>query len=326
MRKTKALLFIFSLFFMVGASLAEESDEQILVSSSQALKLGAYTQVRYTHWEGGHDGFRIKRTRVGLKGEIVKNINFSLQIDATKSTILLDSRVGISFSPESELAFGQFKVPFSLENLTSTSLLDTINRSQTVEKLCPGRDIGSGGRDIGVTFSGKYSRAEYTVGIFNGSGINKYDDNDEKDVALRLVLYPVSSVGVGISYYDGKYSSDSGASPERRDRTGVDIYFTEGPLTVKGEYIFARDGRIDRNGWYVQGNYYLIQEKTQAIIKYDVLDRNRDIQGDRLEVITLGLNWFFYKKTKFQINYEYHKEGLTKSNESVILAQFQAGF
>jgi len=311
---------------LVRVSIAGEGSEQFPVFSGSAMKLGAYTQVRYTHWERSHDGFRIRRARVGLKGEILKNINYSLQVDATKSTILLDARVGISFSQQTELNFGQFKVPFSLENLTSSSLLDTINRSQTVEKLCPGRDIGAAGRDIGVTFNGRASWIEYSLGIFNGSGINKTDDNDQKDVAVRLVLYPVSSLGLGLSYYDGKYSSYSGASLERRDRTGIDMFYIQGPLSVKGEYIFARDGQFERYGWYIQGGYYLIQEKTQVIVKYDFLNRNRDIQEDRLEVITLGLNWFFSKKTKFQINYEYHKDRLTKTNESVILAQFQAGF
>lgn len=326
LRKRKTFLLIFSLLVLAGASAAGKGSEEFPVFSGSAMKLGAYTQVRYTHWEKSHDGFRIKRARVGLKGEILKNINYSLQVDVTKSTILLDARVGISFSPQTELNFGQFKVPFSLESLTSTSLLDTINRSQTVEKLCPGRDIGAGGRDIGVTFSGRASWVEYALGIFNGSGINKTDDNDKKDIAVRLVLYPVSSLGLGFSHYDGKYSFYSGVSPERRDRTGVDMFFAQGSLSVKGEYILARDGQIDRYGWYVQGGYYLIQQKTQAIVRYDSLNRTKDIKEDRLEVITLGLNWFFSNKTKFQINYEYHKEGLTKSNESVFLAQFQAGF
>lgn len=326
LKKREVFLLIFYLFILAGVSEAGEGGDEFPVFSGSAMKLGAYTQVTYTHWEKGRDGFRLRRARVGLKGEILKNINYAIQVDATKSSILLDARVGISFCPKTELNFGQFKVPFSLENLTSTSLLDTINRSQTVEKLAPGRDIGAAGRDIGVTFNGKYSWGEFAVGIFNGSGINKTDNNDQKDAALRLVLYPVSSLGLGFSHYDGKYSSYPGESPERRDRTGFDMFFTNGPLSVKGEYILARDAQIDRCGWYVQGGYYLIQEKTQAIARYDFVDRNKDIQGDRLEVITLGLNWFFSKKTKFQINYEYHKEGLTKANESVFLAQFQAGF
>ena len=259
-----SFLLIFYLFIFAGASTAGEGGEEFPVFSGSAVKLGAYAQVRYTHWEKGYDGFRIKRFRVGLKGEILKNINYSLQVDAARSAILLDARVGIRFSPQTELNFGQFKVPFSLETLTSSSLLDTINRSQTVEKLCPGRDIGAAGRDIGVTFSGEHSWAEYAVGIFNGSGINKTDDNDHKDVALRLVLHPASSLGLGLSYYDGKYSSYSGASPNRRDRTGVDMFFTQGPLSLKGEYIFARDGETERYGWYAQGNYFLYKRKLRS--------------------------------------------------------------
>ena len=183
LRKKEIFLLIFSFFILTVVSEAGEGGDEFPVFSGPAMKLEAYTQVTYTHWEKSQDGFRLRRARVELKGEILKNINYAVQVDATKSSILLDARVGISFCPKTELNFGQFKVPFSLENLTSTSLLDTINRSQTVEKLCPGRDIGAGGRDIGITFNGKYSWAEFAVGIFNGSGINKTDDNDQKDIA-----------------------------------------------------------------------------------------------------------------------------------------------
>lgn len=326
MRKTGALLLIFYLFVLAGVSAAGEGSEEFPAFTSQALKLEGYTQVRYTHWEKNPDGFRIRRARVGLSGEILRNINYSLQVETAKSPYLLDARIGINFSPQTELIFGQFKVPFSLENLTPTSALDTINRSQTVEKLCPSRDIGSAGRDMGATLNGKYSWIEYALGIFNGSGINKTDDNDQKDIAVRLVVYPVSSLALGLSYYDGKYNFYSGTSPEIRDRTGVDMIFAQGPLSVKGEYIFARDGQTDRYGWYVQGGYYLMPEKIQTIVKYDSYDRNRDIQGDRIDVVTLGLNWFFSKKTKLQINYEYHGEESKTDTEGVLLVQFQAGF
>ncbi|KPK45527.1 MAG: hypothetical protein AMK74_03125 [Nitrospira bacterium SM23_35] len=97
-------------------------------------------------------------------------------------------------------------------------------------------------------------------------------------------------------------------------------------ISLKGEYISARDYRADRLGWYVQGGYNFIPDKIQAIVKYESYDADRDIQGDRIDIITLGLNWFFSKMTKLQINYEHHTEGLTGTSENAILAQFQAGF
>jgi phosphate-selective porin OprO/OprP len=316
---------LFCLFILPGAY-AEEGREELPVLTEGHLRLNAYTQVRYTHWEERHDGFRLRRARFGLRGQVIENFDYSFQVETAQSPYLLDARIGIKFPPHTELTLGQFKVPFSLENLTPSSGLDTINRSQTVEKLCPGRDIGAKGRDIGVILRGHIDRIEYTVGIFNGSGINRTDENDQKDIALRLVLYPVRSFGMGFSHYDGKYSPYSDAPVIDRDRTGVDIHFVQGPLSIKGEYLFARDGETEKYGWYVQGCYSLIPEKIQAIVKYDSLERNKNISGDRLKVVTLGLNWFFSEKTKLQFNYEYHKREAERNSDNVFLAQLQAGF
>lgn len=322
----KLCLLIFCLFSLGDTSKAEEYKEESKHLTGQSLKWSGYSQVNYTHGENCRNEFRIKRSRIMLKGNVLKNINYKLQIDGGKTPILLDVKIEINFIPLAKLSFGQFKVPFSIENLISSSELDTINRSNTVENLCPGRDIGAQGRDIGITVNGKYSCLEYTLGVFNGSGINKIDYNDQKDKAGRLVFTPIRSLSIGFSHYNGRYSSHLSAPVLKKDRTGVDIFFFKNKLSLKGEYIFARDGQTERSGWYIQGGYYLIPKKLQAIVRHDSFDRNMAIREDRIVVITSGLNCFFSKKTKFQINYEYHKGGLDEAPKNVILAQVQAGF
>ena len=320
MRKNKLLL-IFGLFFLVQASPAEEK-----TSSEPALKLNGFTQVGYTHWEEGVSEFRIRRARVGLKGDVFKNINYRLQIDATKSLILLDAIVEFSLSSHLGLRIGQFKVPFSLESLASSSSLDTINRSQTVEKLCPGRDIGSYGRDIGVMASGKFSKVECFLGVFNGSGINRGDLNKQKDIAARLVLHPLDFIQVAAAFYKGQYTSDAGEGPVRRDRSGIEVFLNRFRFSLKGEYIFAKDDQTSREGWYVQAGYFILSKKLQSLIKYDSYDKDREMAGDRSEVMAIGLNLFFTENTKFQINYELYREESGSRSNSALLAQFQAGF
>jgi len=326
LKKNKILAGFLYLVFLAGSIVAEEIKKESFHFTNQSLKLNAYTQVEYDHLEKNVDGFRIRRARLSLKGEILKNIHYGLQVDAVKSPVLLDGEVEIRFNPQLRLRFGQFKVPFSSENLTSSSALDTINRSLTVEKLCPGRDIKASGRDIGISLNGRFSWAEYSLGIFNGSGINKADTNDRKDVAGRLVFYPVSSLVLGLAHYRGGYSSEQGDPILDKNRTGLEIGFVQERFSVKGEYIFARDDETKKYGWYAQGGYYLIPEKIQTILKYDFFDKNREVQGDQAEVMTLGLNWFFSKKTKLQINYEYHQEEANEPSKNAILIQFQAGF
>jgi phosphate-selective porin OprO/OprP len=317
-------LILFCFFVLPGT--AEADQEESVSPANSTLKLNGYVQVRYTHWDTGTDGFRIRRARFGFKGELLKNFNFKLQMDGTRSPVLLDAAVEISSIPYATLSFGQFKVPFSLDNLTSSSALDLVNRSQTVEELCPAQDIGSTGRDIGVTASGKFSILEYTLGVFNGSGINRVDTNDQKDIAGRLILRPFNSLAIGFSHYMGDQRPSASVVHVNRDRTGVDVFFSKGPAFIKGEYIFARDDQAESAGWYVRGGYSFVKEKLQALINYDSYDRDLDLAGNRIDVLTLGLNWFFSEKTKLQINYEHHRDEFAGTTDNVFLAQFQAYF
>jgi phosphate-selective porin len=323
MRKSVFLLVVFGLFCIALPTLALAEQEESVTSASPSFKWSSYAQARYTLWDSGTDGFMMRRARFTLKGELIKNFNFKIQVGALRSPILLDAVVEISAIPYAKLSFGQFKVPFSLDNLTSSSALDFVNRTRTVRTLCPGQDIASEGRDIGVTVSGKFSILEYTLGFFNGSGINRVDMNDQKDIAGRLVFRPIESLAIGVSQYIGDQRPAGSDTHVSRDRTGVDVFFSKGPAFIKGEYIFAKDDLTRRAGWYVRGAYFFIPEKLQALINYDSYDRDLDLAANRIKIITVGLNWYFSGKTKLQINYENQKDDLAGTTDNVFLAQFQ---
>lgn len=324
-RRKGVLFSILSLLLLAGTLARADEKEQFSLLADQPLKLSGFTQVGYVHLADDPDEFRIRRARISLKGDIFKNMSYRLQMDAVKSPALLDALAEINFSPYVRVTFGQFKVPFSSENLSPSSALDTINRSQAVEKLCPGRDIGSQGRDIGLSVSGKYSGLEYAAGVFNGSGMNRKDADEKKDFAGRMVLHPFGLLTMAAAFYKGMNSPSSGALPVARNRTGLEIIFLQSSFSVKGECIFARDDQTLSSGWYFQGGYF-IAGKLQSIIRYDSYDKNRDMASDRSDLLIFGLNWFFSEKTKLQVNCEWNKKERRKFASSAILAQFQAGF
>lgn len=299
--------------------------EEAPVAAGPSFKLSGYSQVEYIHPESGVSGFKIRRARLGLGGEILKNVTYKIQVETVMNPILLEIQVEARLFEQAALRFGQFKVPFSLENLTSSAGLDTINRSQVVELLCPGRDNKNKGRDIGIAVEGRYSVLEYTLGIFNGAGINRMDDNKYKDFAGRLLVMPLDSLSLGAALYRGKTTSAGGVQFDKR-RTGFELQFSKNKFTIKGEYIFGEDGQVKKSGWYVQGGFDFIPGKIQGVVKYDSLDLNRDISGNRGDVFTLGINWFLAKRTKLQVNYEFHGEEQGNVPGDVFLAQFQVGF
>lgn len=328
MSKKRVWLLLLGFVVLLNFSMAQEKKDQPSLSVSQPFKLNGFSQVQYVHWDQGVDSFLIRRARLILGGDVIKKLRYRVQVDIGKSPILLDANLDWGFSPYFSLRAGQFKVPFSQENLVSSSDLEVINRSQVEEKLCPGRDIGSQGRDIGAMVFGKWSAVEYQVGVFNGSGINKADTNDQKDLGGRVVVHPIESLSVGAAYYNGRLRPDP-ESPttllKSAHRTGLEFAFVRSSVSLRGEYIFSKDDQRSRNGWYLQGGYFFLPKEFQGIIRFDSYDKNRDLSGVRSDRFTLGLNWYFTEKTKVQVNYEHSKIVSGVSNWA-LLAQLQAYF
>jgi len=320
------LLILAALIVSGAASGQEKKEPPPPVTSSASFRLSGYTQFLYTYWEKGIDTMAIPRARLTLSGELVKNIRFRIQIDGVKSPALIDANVDFLFHPAYALRIGQYYVPVSLENNTSDSDMDTILRSLVVIALAPSRDIGSQGRDIGAMFMGQYSIAEYYLGVFNGAGINKADTNKAKDTSGRLILHPLKSLAVGGSFYKGRHNPVLTGPDVTRDRFGLEAAWLPGRFSLKSEYLWAKDDLTSKSGWYLQGGYFLLPKKLQAIVKWDTYDKDNDVSGGRLDLLTLGANWFIWGKTKLMVNYALYrteKEGTTNQAVSV---QFQAGF
>lgn len=333
-----------------------EKRKKFSVEGKSRIDLGGYIQAQYTNdnSNSARNEFKIRRARLDLRGNTPQT-GWRLQVDAvqplkdavtslsqnatTKDVtvktskvvtrpVLLDAYLDYNLHPYASLRVGQFKIPFGRENLESSPNLDTINRSQVTERLVPGRDIGSQGRDIGGQVSGVLDAgdgtkiAEYAVGIFNGAGINVGETNDRKDADIRLLLFPVQGLAVGAAYYNGK----TGASADMdKIRTGVEAAYTVNGLFMKGEYIMGKDGSTDKYGWYAIAGYRFIPA-LEGVVKYDSLDPDEDAADDRTDVTTFGVNWLLSKSAKIQLNYEIKTEEGPKIANNAFLSQFQLQF
>jgi phosphate-selective porin len=314
--------------FAAAASAAsgQEKGASPALAVSRNFRLSGYTQVAYTWSNDSLDSFTIRRARLTLAGDLARNVKIKLQVDMLKSPILLDAQVDVQFKPFLEFRFGQYYVPFGRENRTSTSEIETVFRAQIAEKLAPGRDIGASGRDIGAMVLGKFSIFEYMAGVFNGSGINKLDTNEQKDLSVRVGVQPMKSVSLGASIYDGRYSPAAGVPAVARDRTGIDGLLTLGRFFIRAEYMHGRDDLTQKGGWYVQAAYDAIPKKLQAVAKWDSYDPDRDAADDRTRILTLGFNWWLTDRTRVLANALWSfREGAATDSRTLIL-QFQAGF
>lgn len=314
------------IFLLAAFGSAQESGQNPAVTASRPFKLTGYTQALSTTQTTGVDGLIIRRARFSLAGDVLKNVKIKIQVDLLKSPVLLDAQIDWTLAKAAVVRFGQFKIPFSLESTTSSADLDMIDRSQVVNKIAPGWDIGALGRDMGVVLAGQASVFEYAVGAFNGAGINKADTNDHKDLSARLVARPGGGLSIGASYYDGLYSTAAGAPRTTRQRIGGEAAWVTNSLSLKAEYIRAKDAATTKDGLYVQAGYFVVPGKVQVLLKYDAYDKDRAAAGDRIDAYTGGLNWCLADRSRLQINYLVFRSEAGLTLNRVLEIQFQLGF
>jgi len=316
------------------------------VTAKKPVRISGYTQIRYTDAQGANTPgtFEARRVRLTIAGDATPDVDYLTMVDlsgarkaVTDNTfktalfgkpVLLDAAIGVKIPANIKITFGQFKVPFGLESLTSDAGLDTINRSQVTETLVPGRDNGAQGRDVGVQFGGaqplRSAQVEYALAVFNGAGINIGDDNDHKDLAARVAVKPgIDGLSFGLSHYAGA----SGSSEAARNRTGGEVQYLIGPWKLQGEYIAGRDGAVRKHGWYALAARTLAPT-LQAVARYERLDPNDTVNTDATRSLTGGITWLLGKDgvTRLQLNYEAKREQGTQVDNNQVLAQFQTGF
>ena len=146
--------------------------------------------------------FYLKRARVSLTGNVPQdNIDYRLQVDMAGSPKICDLYFRYKPSAAFNVQLGQFKIPFAIENdIYGPTTVEFIDYSYITTLLARNADrfdgISAGGRDIGLQLYGGFGEARgynilsYNLGIFNGAGINKADNNDAKDVVARLIFKP----------------------------------------------------------------------------------------------------------------------------------------
>ena len=305
--------------------------------TSRLLQLSGYTQVRYRFLQetGKMDEFDIRRARLDLRGSISPYFAYRLQTDLAGTPKLLDAYAEIKLLDYLNFTIGQAKIPFSFENLQSSNKMESIDRAQVVEALVArSKDVSGNqnGRDIGVQVGGSFFKFkhrflfDYKIGVFNGSGINQDDKNENKDIVGRLVVHPVKGLDFGGSFYTGTAYLGTPAANQDRTRSGVELNYEHQRFFVRGEYIEGKDNTVKRNGWYIESGYYLIPSKLQFIVKYDTYDPNTDITKNISTAYLVGGSYIFNNWSKIQAGFSLIKEEGPSVNNNMGVIQYQISF
>ncbi|MBT8402068.1 MAG: OprO/OprP family phosphate-selective porin, partial [Rhodothermia bacterium] len=157
---TAVLIAAFGVLFPSSASAQDDAGEPEFDRLEQFLKRGYFNAgvviqtVGDFIWDRdalpGHNGFSIATSRLKVDGGLDFGLGYLFQTDFARSPSLIDARLSYRISPELKLDAGLFKAPFSAEQLIAAPSIDFVNRSQVVNILSPGRQVG-------VSLSGRAS-------------------------------------------------------------------------------------------------------------------------------------------------------------------------
>jgi phosphate-selective porin len=197
----------------------------------------------------------------------------------------------------------------------------------------------------------------YYSGIFNGNGRNfNNNDNNEFMWVGRLEVMPwkgtvwnlESSLKLGADYFhsrddpgtnispalnlrvnpDGSLSAFTLTSGAERDAFSFDVWLRIGPFDLISEYFEEQvDGRavgniaampdFNASGFYIQGSYFILPKKLQAVVKWEHLNPGQ-FGNDGLSSITGGLNYYIHSDNiKMMANYVHTWSDFREANPNI---------
>jgi phosphate-selective porin OprO and OprP len=295
--------------------------------------------------------------RIGVSGGFFnKKLSFEVSRDPSEGDepwkdVYINLRPSRSF----EVQAGRFKLPFGREMLTGRSNLDFAYRSLASTVLSPSRDVG-------MMAHGRVLRKmlQYEAGYFVHDGDNartKHAEAAHATVGGRVVLLPflsspasaLSGLEVGAAFTTSDLQNQLGLRGStvfedgvffdrvfvngRRQRTGFEAAWADGPVSLSAEFILASDQRkgmgfsdedlpgVHSRGWYVAGTWALTGEKKDGRLKprrpflqhgigaLELAARVEQLEFSSLSLpgnadfaTTVGLNWYLNRYIKVQPN------------------------
>jgi phosphate-selective porin OprO/OprP len=297
---------------MAGSVITEGEDiiiktkggfEAKTASEDFTFKLGGRVQVQYDTYQDamnlidnegdrGSDMF-IRRARVYLKGTMYNDWAYKIQFNVADAGsgggTFEDLYVKWQRFKWANIIVGKHKEPFSLQELTSSKWVTTVERAAIDDFIAEGRSLG-------ISLQGVNNFWGYAIGVYDNQ--DKKDDSGKQLLGYtgRVHLSPINSerallhVGLGVSARDSKNSDDfyDGGSVTQGIKKGDEVSFgvdnTEsqvlfnveaagkiGPFHASAEY-HQRDTKAatnelgitgedaSANGYYVQAGWFITGE------------------------------------------------------------------
>lgn len=242
------------------------------------------------------DGVEVRRLRLGVEARW-RRVEFELDGELKPGDEeLKDAFLDVRFSRAARLRAGRFKIPVGAEWLVSAAKTDFVERALPIAILAPDRDWG-------VELHGDIGRLTYMAGLFAGDGLPEARRAGTTAAArLRLAVSNGLELAGACAWADvAADATGPGLDPRprgllaeglggetafapvfvngRRLRWGVEGAWRSGPVSLRAEWLEARERRLGQGptlgdlpelvgrGWAASASWLVTGERKRDTVR-----------------------------------------------------------
>lgn len=297
--------------------------------------------------------FETRRIRLGTTFTYGDWIEGKVEVDFSGGGArLTDGFADLAVTEEMGIRAGQFKKPFGLFELESSTKIRTIERGLRIrgvgelvgvagetQSLLSGSDYL--GRQIGVMAHGQVGRLGYAAGVFNGEGANTRETEASKAYAARLTYGVRDALVLGAAVSRQPTGSFDGSDEVHGTAVEVDAAwggFRREGLTVMAELMRGGNALLTVSGGSptMTGAHATVAwfepwagrvEGIEPVLRVSWADPDTDGLDDEGVLLTPGMNLYFNGRNRLMLNGDIYlpaQDGL--DTEFAVVAQLQLHF
>ena len=277
--------------------------------------------------DGLSGSFSIPRMRLYMLGSVFKPwMKYKIEVELANLTTnatnnlnngrITDGYVDFAKSPYATLRIGQYKVPFGLEQLTSDTRQEFVERSIADAKFAPARDVGA--MVTGLFLGNKLG---YQVGVFNGGGQNNPQDDRAFMYAARVVYDPFGEYKLiegavddpennilhfGIAARTGEAMKGTATAGvftgvNNEDALGVEVAWKFHRFFAMGEYYLQKDEQanpaagpdVNANGFHAQFGVFVVPKKQEIALRYAQIEPDDSVSDAKQTEARIAYGYFW---------------------------------
>lgn len=278
--------------------------------------------------------FLIRRARIGVEADVGEYLTGKIEPDFGEGDIALkDAWVRLNLHEAFRISAGQFKRPFDVFELTSSSRILVVERAGGIRGVadCAGpggvcsfsrftEQLQFADRDIGVLLDGTRGAVSWAASVTNGTGANNPDENGNKSFTGRLAFVARPGVVIAVNGALHDYVHPTGGTDEVAHAVGVDAElgnFDGGPHLQAGIVVgenWLNPVSPDEGSTFFAAQTIITHRRNVAngpvtgiepLVRLSFGNPDTDVANDHGWLLTPGVNIHFLSRNRLALNVDY---------------------